>query len=200
MDEATRRDGLQQLTALFPITLDTPRLTLRELSLDDCADARALDGDPEVMRFMSASVTDEAGTRAYIEGSMASARETPRTVFDLAITRKQEGRYIGRAGISITRAEHREATLWFNVRRDLWGQGLATEASAAMLTFAFETLGMHRVWGDCDPRNVGSARVMEKLGMRREGHMRENWWLDGEWCDSLIYAVLEHEWRKATNA
>jgi ribosomal-protein-alanine N-acetyltransferase len=181
--------------SLFPLTLETPRLILRELSLGDCADAGALDGDPEVVRYMSMGVMDEDGTRVYIERSMISARHSPREVFDLAITRKDEGRYLGRAGLHVTRPEHREAMLWFSVRRDLWGQGLATEASAAMLALAFETLGLHRVWGDCDPRNVGSMRVMEKLGMRREGRLRENWWLDDEWCDSLVYAVLEHEWR-----
>jgi len=181
--------------ALYPLTLETPRLILRELSVDDCTNARALDGDPEVVRYMSMSVADEEATRDYIERSMASARQVPREVFDLAVTRKHEGHYLGRTGLHVTRPEHREATLWFSVRRDLWGQGLATEASATMLEFAFETLRLHRVWGDCDPRNVGSRRVMEKLGMLREGHLRQNWWLDGEWCDSLVYAVLEHEWR-----
>jgi len=199
MDETRRQDGKQSRPPLFPVTINTARLTLRELSLDDCADAQVLDSDPELMRYMSADVTDEAGTRAYIEGSMANARELPRRVFDLAITRKYENRYIGRAGILLTRPEHREAMLWYNVRRDLWGQGLATEASQAMLAFAFETLAMHRVYGDADPRNIGSLRVMEKLGMRLEAHLRENWWLRGEWCDSLIYALLEHEWRNGQN-
>ena len=84
--------------------------------------------------------------------------------------------------------------LWFAFRRDLWGQGYAGEAMEALLDLGFGRLGLHRVYGDCDPRNARSARLMEKLGMQREGHLRQNWWLKGEWCDSLIYSVLEEEW------
>ena len=53
---------------------------------------------------------------------------------------------------------------------------------------------MHRIWAESDPRNPGSWRVLEKIGMRREGHFIENVWLKGEWCDSLMYAVLDREW------
>lgn len=56
------------------------------------------------------------------------------------------------------------------------------------------------MYGDCDPRNRGSSRVMEKLGMRLEGHLRQNWFIKGEWCDSLIYSVLAHEWPTAPSA
>lgn len=180
---------------LFPVTLTTPRLVLRELRLDDWRDARALDADPVVVRYQSNDVLDEAGTRAYLERNIAAAQASPRLVFDLAITRPGEDRFLGRAGVHLARPGHRDATLWYQLRRDLWGQGLVTEAAAAVLDFAFGPLGAHRVYGDCDPRNVGSWRVMEKLGLRREAHLRENWWLKGEWCDSYLYAVLEDEWR-----
>jgi RimJ/RimL family protein N-acetyltransferase len=53
---------------------------------------------------------------------------------------------------------------------------------------------LHRVWGDCDPRNPASARVMERAGMRREGHLVQNVWIKGEWCDSLIFGMLASEW------
>jgi RimJ/RimL family protein N-acetyltransferase len=51
------------------------------------------------------------------------------------------------------------------------------------------------MWADCDPRNPASVRVMEKLGMRQEAYFRENAFIKGEWCDSLIYALLDREWR-----
>jgi ribosomal-protein-alanine N-acetyltransferase len=175
--------------------IETARLVLRELRHDDWVEARALDSDPEVVRYQSNDVLDEAGTRAYLAKNIARASETPRRVFDLALTRKGEDRFLGRAGLGIERPEHHEAMVWFQLRRDLWGQGYTTEALRGVLRFGFETLKLHRCYGDCDPRNVGSARVMEKAGMRREAHLRENWWLKGEWCDSYIYAALEHEWR-----
>jgi ribosomal-protein-alanine N-acetyltransferase len=178
-----------------PLTLRTPRLALRELREDDWVGMRALDTDPEVMRYTPHDVRDEAATRAYVATGLAAAQEDPRRVFDFVLTFPDEDRFLGRAGFHVARPEHREAMLWFTLRKDLWGKGLVTEAAKAVLDFAFDVAGVHRVYGDCDPRNVASAKVMEKLGLRREAHLRENWWVKGEWCDSFIYAVLEDEWR-----
>ena len=180
---------------IHPVRLTTARLTLRELAVEDWRDARAIDADPEVTRYQSNDVTDEAGTRAYLERGVAGAQATPRRVYDLAITRTGEDRFLGRVGLRIERPDHRDGQLWFVLRRDHWRQGIVSEAAAALVDFGFSQLGMHRIWGDTDPRNTGSAGVMEKLGMRREAHLRENWWLGGEWCDSWIYAMLEQEWR-----
>jgi len=185
----TDREGFQ------PVHLTTPRLVLRDMREEDWRALRAVDGDAEVVRYQSNDVLDEAGTRAYVARTMASAREVPRRTYDLAITRPPDDLALGRVGLRVVRPEHREAELWFTLRRDAWGQGLASETAAAMVAFAFTQLGLHRVYGDCDPRNERSAKLMEKLGMIREAHLRENWWLKGEWCGSYIYAVLEDEWR-----
>jgi RimJ/RimL family protein N-acetyltransferase len=177
-----------------PLRLETERLVLRELRADDWRDARALDGDREVVRYQTNDVSDEAATRAYLERSIAAAACVPRLVFDLAVTLRGEDRLLGRAGCTIEKPEHREAQIFCSLRRDAWRHGYAVEAGRAVLAFAFGPLQLHRVYGDCDPRNAGSARAMEKLGLRLEGHLRENWFLKGEWCDSLIYAVLAHEY------
>ncbi len=63
-----------------------------------------------------------------------------------------------------------------------------------MLRLGFDDLGLHRIIGRCDARNTASARLMERLGMRREAHFRENEWFKGEWGDELIYAMLDREW------
>lgn len=185
---------MAEVPSIHPVTLTTGRLRLRELVEEDWRDARAIDGDPEVARYQSCDATDEAGSRAYLARAVLGARAQPRRVYELAITIGDEGRFLGRVGLGIERVEHRDAQLWFVLRRDLWGRGIVSEAVAAMLGFGFSQLGLHRIWGDADPRNVGSLRVMEKQGMRKEGHLRENWWLKGEWCDSLIYAMLERDW------
>ncbi len=178
------------------VRLTTPRLVLRELRLDDWVDAQVLDTDPQVVRYQSNDVLDEAGTKAYLARSIAAAAEVPRLTWDLAIAFPADDRFLGRVGLRIERPAHHEAALWFNLRRALWRQGIVYEAASAVLDFAFGELRLHRVYGDCDPRNIGSARVMEKLGMQREAHLRENWWVKGEWCDSHIYGVLAHEWRR----
>ena len=177
-----------------PVRLTTPRLVLREVRLDDWVDAQVLDSDPLVVRYQTNDVQDEAGTKAYLSRSIAAASESPRHTYDLAITEPGVDRFLGRVGLKIERPEHREAQVWFNLRRDRWGQGLGAEALRAMLDFGFGVLKLHRAYGDCDPCNLASAKLMEKVGMKREAHLRENYWVKGEWCDAFIYGVLEHEW------
>jgi RimJ/RimL family protein N-acetyltransferase len=63
-----------------------------------------------------------------------------------------------------------------------------------MVDFGFGTLGLRRVWADCDPRNAGSVGVLRKLGFRLEAHFRENVLIKGEWCDTFIHAILDREW------
>jgi RimJ/RimL family protein N-acetyltransferase len=79
---------------------------------------------------------------------------------------------------------------------DYHGRGLATEAAECMLTVGFESLGWHRIIGCCDARNIASARLMERLGMRLEAHFRHTEMVKGEWADELIYAMLDHEWKE----
>jgi ribosomal-protein-alanine N-acetyltransferase len=176
------------------IRLVTERLVLREITQDDWRALLAIESRPEQVRYQSFEAHTEETVRAYIAAVIADARAEPRLVFDLAISRGG-GELLGRVGFRRDASDPRVGEIWFNVAPELTGQGLATEATNAIITFAFRELGMHRMWGDCDPRNPASARVMERLGMRREGHHVQNVFLKGEWCDSLIYAVLASEWR-----
>jgi RimJ/RimL family protein N-acetyltransferase len=89
---------------------------------------------------------------------------------------------------------HRQGELGFVVHPSHQGKGYATEASRPLLDFAFGPLGLHRVIGRLELRNVGSARVLEKLDMRREAHLVENEWVKGEWQSELVYAILAREW------
>ena len=90
--------------------------------------------------------------------------------------------------------EAMEVGYW--VREAYWGQGYATEASKMMLSLGFDEFGLHRIFGRCDARNEASAKLMERLGMRREAHFVHNEIFKGEWGDELVYAILEDEWNK----
>jgi ribosomal-protein-alanine N-acetyltransferase len=180
---------------LLTTPLLTPRLLLREFEEDDWRATHPYESDPEVVHYQSHGVRTPEESRDYILRVMALARETPRHVYDLAVVLRDGNRLIGRCGMRITDPELREASLWYILHRSQWGRGYITEAARALMDFGFGTLGLHRMWADCDPRNPGSFRVMEKLGMRQEAHFRENGFYKGEWCDSLIYALLDREWR-----
>lgn len=174
--------------------LRTARLLLRELCLDDVGPLNHIERQESVARYMSYDPQTPEQTRAYIERRVAEALARPRRVFDLAITRAASRELIGRCGLDVTRPEHHEAMVWYLLRPDCWGQGFAAEAVAALVGFGFGSLGLHRIWADCDVRNAASCRLVERLGMKREGHLRENYWLKGEWCDTAVYAILDREW------
>lgn len=75
-----------------------------------------------------------------------------------------------------------------------WGKGYATEAAREVIHFGFTQLQVHRVVAFCNAHNAASARVMEKLGMRKDGHLRETRWWRGAWSDEFVYSVLDREW------
>jgi len=177
------------------VRLETERLLLREFVLEDWPALNEFERDPQVVRYMTFDAQTPEQSRAYVEGRVRDRDEDPRTTYDLVITLRGDDRLIGRCGMKITDAPSRQGELWYVLNPHHWGRGIAPEAGRALITFGFTTLHLHRLWADLDPRNTASLRVLEKLGMRPEAHLRENLLVKGEMCDSLIYAVLAREWR-----
>jgi [ribosomal protein S5]-alanine N-acetyltransferase len=102
-------------------------------------------------------------------------------------------RLIGWCALAVTSHKHHEAELGYALNRQHWGQGYIPEAARVLLTFGFTTLGLHRVFATCHPENQASEHVLQKLGMRKEGYLRENKWSKDAWRDSLLYALLAAE-------
>ncbi|HYO29274.1 MAG TPA: GNAT family protein, partial [Thermomicrobiales bacterium] len=111
-----------------------------------------------------------------------------------AVVVRETGTLVGDVMLWWRSAAHRQGEIGYVFHPDHAGRGYATEASRAAHRLGFEDLGLHRIAARCDARNGASARVMERLGMRREAHLRENEFVKGEWCDELVYALLEDEW------
>jgi RimJ/RimL family protein N-acetyltransferase len=107
---------------------------------------------------------------------------------------------IGDVVLEWVSAVHAQGEIGFVFHPGHHGHGYATEASRVLLAIAFERLGLHRVIGRTEARNDASARLMGRLGMRREAHLVENEWVKGEWQSELVYAILDREWRSATVA
>jgi RimJ/RimL family protein N-acetyltransferase len=179
--------------------LSTPRLQLRELTPADDVGLHALDGDAAVTRWLSCDVLTEEESRAYLLGTIVQGEMTPRRVWELAVIERASGELIGRVGLK-QQADPRDAAIWYVFRRDRWGNGFAQEATRALVDFGFRELALHRVWADIDPENGPSQKLCERLGMRREAHHVENVFLKGEWRGTIIFAVLEREWRALAQA
>ena len=183
------------MSAIEPIA--TGRLVLREFVLHDWPALHLYGSDPEVMGGLLLPPNSAEDSRDVVQRCMAYQDEEPRTRYELAITLATTGELVGGSGVRITSARNREASMGYVLRRDSWGKGYATEAARAMLRVGFEVLGAHRVIGDVDAANNGSIRVLEKLGMTKEGLFRQGFWspAHGHWRDTYRYAILEDEWR-----
>ncbi len=174
--------------------LAAERLILREFVEDDWRALHAIESIPDVVRYLPFEPRTEADAREYVQGLIVFAAEVPRNVFDLAITVRGDDAMIGRCGMRRRDGEPRVGYLWFVLDPAHAGKGYGTEAARAWLAYAFDELKLHRVFGECDPRNPSSARVMEKLGMRREAEHVEDVCIKGEWCGTLVFAMLDREW------
>lgn len=97
---------------------------------------------------------------------------------------------IGSVSIGIVSAEHRRGELGYVFHRSNWSWGYATEAATLLLGFGRAALGLHRIEATCDPGNRASAHVLEKIGMRCEGRLRDHLLVRGVWRDSLLYAAV----------
>jgi len=176
------------------VKLVTERLMLREFRKDDWPAVLAYQSDPRYLRYYDWSGRTPEQVQAFVQVLLDQRRAEPRVKFQLAVTLKKTDRLIGNCGIRRAEPEASQAELGYELAPRHWGRGYASEATQAMLGFAFHELGLHRVWGECIAENAASRRVLENLGMSLEGRLRENRWMKGRWWDTLIYGILAQEW------
>jgi RimJ/RimL family protein N-acetyltransferase len=150
-----------------------------------------------VSRFLYDEAMTDDEVRALLERKLAHqgiAEEGDRLY--LAVLLRDGGDLVGDVVLAWTSRLHRSGEIGFVFHPDHQGRGYATEAARELLRIAFEQMQLHRVIGRTEARNASSARVMEKLGMRREAHLVENEWVKDEWQSELVYAILDREWHE----
>jgi len=175
----------------FPLRTD--RLLLRPWRPNDREAFAAMLADPGVVRHLyHGPLTAEESARK--QASRISVITDVGAWMNLAVEVAVTGQVAGDVGLCWTSTEHRQAEVGYVFTPDHCGRGYATEAVAALVDVAFTDLGAHRVSGRLDARNTASARLLERLGMRREGLLVENELVKGEWTSELVYAVLDREW------
>jgi RimJ/RimL family protein N-acetyltransferase len=172
--------------------LETARLRLRHPRPADVEDVFALFSDPEALRYWShPPLADHAAARRYLVG--IDEGFAGRTLFQWAVAGREDDRVIGTVTLFQWDRPNRRAEAGFMLGRAHWGRGYAQEAVGAVLRFGFDAMGLHRVEADVDPANAASLRLLERLGFRREGHLRERWWVYGRPADSVLLGLLRAE-------
>jgi RimJ/RimL family protein N-acetyltransferase len=178
----------------------TERLRLREFVIDDWQAVQAYHTDPLYQRYYPERSLSDATERAFVLSFIEQQDTQPRINYQFAIELPENGNLIGNAGIRLRSLGKREpdayqADIGYELDPGYWGKGYASEAVRAVIKFGFATLRVHRIWAYCLAENRASAHVLEKVGMRLEGHLREDEYFKGRWWDTLIYGMLEEEWK-----
>jgi RimJ/RimL family protein N-acetyltransferase len=181
------------------VRLRTERLLLRPFAASDFEPVLAMQSHADVLRYLywEPRTADEM-REVLARKSGSTALRAPGDNLAFAVVLEATGEVVGDCGLQWHDNEHRQGEIGFIVHPDHQGRGYATEAARALLRVGFEETRLHRVIGRTEARNTASARVLERLGMRREAHLIENEWVKGEWQSELVYALLDREWGAAT--
>lgn len=179
------------------ILLKTHRLLLRPFQEEDLESFAAYRSDPEIARYQSwaAPYTLDQAV-AFLEKMKCVQAGAPGTWYQFAVERQSQPGLIGDCAFQVLAEEPRHAQIGFTFSRLHQRQGYATEAVVRLLGYLFGELHLHRVTATCDVENAASIRLLERIGMRREGHLIENVWFKGGWGSEYCYAVLQKEWSR----
>jgi RimJ/RimL family protein N-acetyltransferase len=180
-------------------TLETARLRLRRFRADDLARFMAYRNDPDVARYQSWESISLAEAQAFIQAERDAWMGSPGVGVQIAIELRATGELIGDCYFRIEPDDPRQAEIGYTLATHAQGQGLATEAVSAWLTYAFGAFALHRITATVDCQNLRSVALLERLGMRREGHFLQNIWFKGAWGDEYLYAMLREEWLTMQN-
>ena len=176
-------------------TLETKRLILRKYTEDDFAAVHSYASCAENIIYMIWGPNNEEQTRAFINLTIRKTEENPVVDYQYAVELKDGRELIGGCGLTLSGDTGEVGWILHN---NHWRQGYGTEMGRALLDFGFEELNLHRILARCDAENVASYRVMEKIGMRREGLFIEsrpaNKLSDKKYSDEFVYAILKDEW------
>jgi len=150
--------------------------------------------DPEVARYQSWSDFTRERGEAFVAGMQGVQPGVPGQWFQFALEDRASRELVGDLAFKVSEEEPREAEVGFTLARSHHGKGYATEALTGLLPYAFESFPLHRVVAVTDALNASAAALLERVGMRREGHFVENVFFKGAWGSEFSFAILDREW------
>lgn len=174
-------------------TIRTSRLELRTITPDDVDALFRIFGDPELTRYWGhPALADRAAAESLVEEIRAGAHSGE--LLQWGIRPGGNADLIGTCTLSSLDRQNRRAEIGAALAPEHHGRGYAEEAVRAVIDHGFGELGLHRITADVDPRNAPALRLVEHLGFRKEGHLREHYRQHDEWQDGLLFGLLKREW------
>jgi aminoglycoside 6'-N-acetyltransferase len=172
--------------------METARLLVRRFTPQDAPTLAAYRSDPEVSRYQSWDSPVPLTEAERLAATFSAGDPGAPGWFQYAVERRDVPGLIGDVGVCRSE-DGRQAELGFTFAPEFQGHGYATEAVARLVRFLLVEEGLHRLSAACDGRNVRSARLLERVGFRREGHLVRSTWIKGEWTDDVLFGLLASE-------
>jgi [ribosomal protein S5]-alanine N-acetyltransferase len=166
--------------------IETERLILRKITLDDAEDMYLYASNEEVTRYVTWNTHSSLSDTIEFINTFLTQYDAP-----WGIELKENGKFIGTVHFVWWQPEHNSAEIGYVLSKEYWGKGLITEAAMAIISFGFESMNLVRIQARCFLENKGSERVMEKLGMSFEGISRKVMYVKGEHKDLKVYSILK---------
>jgi ribosomal-protein-alanine N-acetyltransferase len=172
------------------IHLKSERLVLKPIEISDLDNIHQLHSLPETDEFNALGIPENIEqTQAIIENWIAENQKEKNQIFTFLINFQNQ--FIGLISLNLGKEKYKNAEVWYKIHIDFWNKGFATEALKTIINFGFNELHLHRITAGCAVKNIGSIRVLEKVGMTLEGRKRQNLPLKTGWSDNFEYAILE---------
>lgn len=187
---------------IFTKPIRTERLVLRLETPEDTDDVFSYQSREDVCRYLlfEPRTRDDVADR-MIRNAAATTLEKDGDYLQLALelpaTADAPARAIGDSYFTISSLENSKGEIGWTMHPDFTGRGYAAEAARAVLRLAFETIRLHRVIAELDPRNDASIALCKRLGMREEAFFVKDLWFKGDWADTGMYAILRDDWLAA---
>lgn len=176
--------------------LETKRLKMVELALADLADIHKLHSSPETDEYNTLGIPETIHTTAILLNEwLEQQQRIPRPSYIFCVKQTDTGRFVGLIALILGKANFKNAEVWYKIVPEHWRQGFTTEALTQLLNFGFRDLRLHRIEAGCAVENKASIRVLEKVGMTREGCKRKILPIRGTWVDNYFYAILDTDFK-----
>ena len=183
--------NVEKIYGDLPI-LETERLILRKVTLEDIQDMYLYGSDEEVSKYVTWNTHETiADTKGFVEFVLNKYEN--KQVSPWGIECKENGKFIGTIDFVWWQPNNKTAEIGYVISKDYWGKGLTSEVAKEIIKFGFEKMDLVRIQARCDVENIGSARVMEKAGMSFEGIIRKGIFVKGMHRDLKMYSILKEE-------
>ncbi|WP_444995180.1 GNAT family N-acetyltransferase [Aliikangiella sp. IMCC44359] len=184
----------KQNQVLATPTIESERIYLRPCIPSDFAAMYAYRSDPENSRYICVPDTEERVKQVVTEHCEPWKLEEQRWN-GLILCEKSQSEALGEFVFRVEDWAHQRAEIGYRLSPGSTGKGYCTEAVKLLVGYIFNNIGFHKVVAKCDPRNIASFKVMEKVGMVKEAYFKEHFLIGEDWTDQLDYGVLRSDWK-----